>query len=227
MSLTTGRGPLGPDPAGRFHPPMPAAVVYVEPYDRRVRGLDRDGRTVVDSEAVVLVHRAGQPPVFAFPAGDVAGVPAEDEPAAPGHVRVAWAAVASWYEEEEPVPGYLRNPYHRVDCLRARRRLRVAVAGTVLVDTDDVVALYETSLRPRLYVRPDLVRTDLLRPSATTTHCAYKGTASYWDAVVDGTVVAEVAWSYDDPLPESRAIAGHLSFYADRADVSAELPAPR
>jgi uncharacterized protein (DUF427 family) len=43
--------------------------------------------------------------------------------------------------------------------------------------------------------------------------------------VVDDTVVEDVAWSYEDPLPETRPIRGHFSFDETRADVLAELPA--
>src|SRR5690606_33220960 len=99
----------------------------VEPYPRRVRGLDDSDRVLIDSEQTLLVHRPEQPPTYAFPAGDVHGVAHVDEPAAPGHVRVSPDAVARWFEEEEPATGKPRNPYHRVDCLRGRRRLRVEV----------------------------------------------------------------------------------------------------
>ena len=223
MSLTTGRGPLSPDPAGRFSAPLPADVVYVEPFPRRIRALV-DGATVLDTERALLVHRAGRPPSYAFPADDVTGLDADPEPAAPGHVAIAWDAVDTWFEEEEQVHGHPRNPYHRIDTVPTSRRLRVEVAGTVLVDTADTVGLYETSLRPKLYVRPDLVDMALLEPSTTTTYCPYKGTASYWSARIGDELVADVAWSYEDPLPESLPIRGLLSFDPQRAVVDAELP---
>lgn len=135
-------------------------------------------------------------PAYAFPEEDVAAGKAEPESVAAGYVRVPWDGVDEWYEEEERVFGHPRNPYHRVDCLRSARRLRVEVAGEVLVDATETTGLYESAPEPRLYVRPDQVRTDLLHPSATTTYCPYKGTASYWTAVVGGTVVEDVAWSY-------------------------------
>ena len=65
----------------------------------------------------------------------------------------------------------------------------------------------------------------MLRRTETSTYCNYKGYATYWAAVVDGTVVDDVAWSYDDPPPECLPIKGYLSFDAARADVLAELPA--
>ena len=224
MSLTTGRGPLSPNPAGRFSAPMPSEVVYVEPFQRRVRGVLGD-RTVVDSERVLLVHRPGRPPAYAFPAADVSVVAMEPDVDAPGHVAVAWDAVDAWYEEDEQLHGHPRNPYHRIDCLRTSRRLRVEVAGTVLVDTDATIGLYETSLAPKLYAQPSSVRTDLLQQSDTTTYCPYKGTATWWTAVVGDATVADVAWSYEDPYPESEPIRGLLSFEPQRATVVTDLPA--
>lgn len=219
MSLTTGTAPFSRNPAGRFDPPVPSDTVYVEPLLRRVRAKIGD-RIVVDCERVVLVHRAGAPPAYAFPAQDVKDLPTSPEPAALGYVRVPWNAATAWYEEEEQVfGGHPRNPYHRVDCVRARRQLRVLLSGAVLVDTTDVIALYETSRAPQLYARREAVRTDLLVPSATVTYCPYKGLASHWNALVDGTLIRDVAWSYDDPLPESSPIAGMLGFYADRTDM--------
>jgi uncharacterized protein (DUF427 family) len=224
VSLTTGRGPLSANPAGRFSVPIPEGVVYVEPFPRRVRAV-LDGREVIDSQAVLLVHRPGASPSYAFPTEDVHDAPTEPEPEAPGHVRVPWEAVDAWFEEAEEVYGHPRNPYHRIDILRTDRRLRVEVAGAVLVDTTETLVLHETALAPKLYVNRRLVRTDLLVPSETTTYCPYKGTASHWSAAVDGLTVADVAWSYEDPLPESLPIRGMLSFYPARATVVADLPA--
>lgn len=58
MSLVAGRGPLSSDPAGRFSPPIPAEVVYVEPHPRRVQAV-KDGRSVIDTERALMVHRRG------------------------------------------------------------------------------------------------------------------------------------------------------------------------
>lgn len=223
MSLTSGRGPLSATPAGRFNVEMPHPVVYVEPFQRRVRGLV-GGRAAVDSERVLLVHRPGQPPAYAFPVDDVRGVETEPEPDAPGHVRVRWDAVDEWFEEDERVSGHPRNPYHRIDILRTSRRLRVEAAGVVLVDTDQTIGLYETGLAPKLYVDRRHVRMEPLVVSATTTYCPYKGTTTYWNAVAGDVTVPDVAWCYEDPYPESEPIRGLLSFEPARASVVTDLP---
>jgi uncharacterized protein (DUF427 family) len=224
VSLTTGRGPLSGHPAGRFSPPVPEGVVYVEPHRRRVQAVV-GGVSVIDTEHALLVHRPGQVLSFAFLPGDVGDLPAEPEPDAPGYVRVPWDAVDAWFEEGRRLVHYPPNPYHRVDCRPTRRRLRVEVAGTTLVDTDDTIILFETALAPKLYVAPGLVRTDLLQRSDTVTYCNYKGESTYWSAVVDGAVHADVAWTYDDPLPESTPIRGWFSFEPTAVDgFVAELP---
>ena len=66
MSLTTGTGPLSPNPAGTFSEPVPSGVVYVEPYPRRIRAVVGD-QTVIDTDRAHLVHRPGQPTSYAFP----------------------------------------------------------------------------------------------------------------------------------------------------------------
>jgi uncharacterized protein (DUF427 family) len=225
MSLSMVRGPLGSDPAGHFSTPMPeGGVIYVEPHPRRIQALIGE-RTVIDTEHARMVHRPGRTLAYAFPADEVGDLPTEPAPESPGYVLVPWDAVDTWLEEGRRLVHYPPNPYHRVDCRPTQRRLRVEVAGTTLVDTDDTVILFETSLPPKLYVDPVHVRADLLRQHpATTSYCNYKGVATYWSAVTGDTVVDDVAWTYDDPLPESTPITGFFSFDPTRADVVAELP---
>lgn len=223
MTLSAARGPLSTNPAGWFSAPVPPGTVFVEPHPRRVQAV-RDGKVVIDTERALLVHRAGHALSYAFPVDEVGALPGEAAPEAPGYVLVPWDAVDEWREEGRRLVHYPPNPYHRVDCRPTKRRLRVEVAGAVLVDTDDTIIVFETSLAPKLYVAPAHVRTDLLRRSDTTTYCNYKGYTTYWNAVVDGVVVEDVGWSYDAPLPESTQIAGYFSFEPANVDVSADLP---
>lgn len=223
MSLVAGRGPLTTERAGWFSPEIAGDLVYVEPHPRRVQAVRAD-RIVLDTERVLLVHRRGHPLSYAFAAETVGDLPHQAVPEAPGFVHVPWDAVDTWFEEGRELVHYPPNPYHRVDCRPTRRALRVHVAGVPLVDTDRTVIVFETALAPRLYVAPDLVRTDLLQPSPTSTYCNYKGYAKYWSAVVGDTVVQDVAWCYPEPLPESLPIAGFFSFDLPRVDGYAQLP---
>lgn len=52
-----------------------------------------------------------------------------------------------------------------------------------------------------------------LRPSSHTSICPWKGTASYYDLVVDGQTNANAAWYYPQPKDAARQIAGHVAFW--------------
>jgi len=52
-----------------------------------------------------------------------------------------------------------------------------------------------------------------LRPSATHTVCPWKGTASYYDVVVDGEVNRDAAWYYPEPKEAAKEIAGRIAFW--------------
>ena len=80
--------------------------------------------------------------------------------------------------------------------------------------------LFETFLPTRYYLPREDVQMDLLEHTDTRTACAYKGYASYWSANVDGTVVGDVAWSYEDPHNYAEAVKGMICFFNERVDVS-------
>lgn len=63
------------------------------------------------------------------------------------------------------------------------------------------------------YFPADAVRREYLRASATHTVCAWKGTASYYDVVVDGQVNKDAAWYYPAPTDAARRIKDHVAFW--------------
>ena len=101
------------------------------------------------------------------------------------------------------------------------RRVRVELAGRTLAESDAALRVLETSHPPTIYVPPDAVRLDLLRPSdARATVCEFKGVARYLDADVDGRLTRTVAWSYPDPRPAYAALRDHVAFYPGRVDAA-------
>lgn len=136
-----------------------------------------------------------------------------------GLVRLDWTAADTWLEEDEPVTVHPRDPYVRVDALRSSRHVRVVVDGVVVAESSQPTVMYETGHPPRFYLPYAHVRHDLVRPSATTTECPYKGAAAYLSFDVGGTRHEDLAWTYPSPLPESQKIAGLVCFPHDRAEV--------
>jgi uncharacterized protein (DUF427 family) len=134
-------------------------------------------------------------------------------------VRLDWPAMDEWFEEDEPIYVHPRDPYKRVDVLASSRHVVVEVGGQIVADSRQPRILFETGLPPRHYVPLTDVRMDLLRPSSTQTQCPYKGTATYWSLVVDGSEYEDVVWIYRSPLAESQKIAGLACFYNEKVDI--------
>ena len=135
-------------------------------------------------------------------------------------VRFEWDALDEWLEEDEPVYVHPRDPYKRVDILASSRRVQVELDGVLLADSRAPRILYETSLPPRYYLPLPDVRMELLRPSASTSACPYKGNAAYWSVDVNGVLHTDLVWIYRTPLPESQKIAGLACFYNEKVDLS-------
>ena len=134
-------------------------------------------------------------------------------------IRLDWAALDGWFEEDEEVYTHPRDPYTRVDILATSRRVRVELEGVVLAESTGARVLFETGLPPRWYLPKTDLRMDLLVPSGTASHCPYKGQAQYWSARVGDRLVEDLAWSYRTTLPESQKIAGLVAFYNEEVDL--------
>lgn len=63
------------------------------------------------------------------------------------------------------------------------------------------------------YFPPDSVTRQYLRESATHTECAWKGTASYYDVVVNGRLNKDAAWYYPAPKDAAKNIQGFVAFW--------------
>ncbi len=122
-----------------------------------------------------------------------------------------------------PTGGHLNvelpsTPAHLLFIHEHPRRLRGIVDGQVVIDSTRGVLLHETRLLPRWYVPLADVRADLLRDSATRTHCPFKGDARHWSLQVGDRLVEDALWGYEEPLPGAAAIAGMVSAYTERWD---------
>ena len=90
-----------------------------------------------------------------------------------------------------------------------------ASSGHVIAETTGGHVLHETGLDDRWYLPRSAVRAPL-HASDTTSHCPYKGDASYWNVQLpDGTTLRDVAWSYEEPRPPAADVGGELSFWTE------------
>ena len=262
MGLTTGSGPFGNKPAGRFNftpDPPTGSVLYFDPVPQRLRGF-LAGEAVFDTVGAKLLYETAHLPVYYVPEEDLRHELLESsdkhtrcphkgeasyrslrvgdrfepdavwtypEPIAPaaflvGHAAFYWKKLDEWFVEDEQVFGHPRDPYHRIDTYRTSRPVRVSVDGETLAESTQGVALFESGLPPRFYLPAKDVRMDLLEPSEKKTRCAYKGVASYWHVRVGDTLHEDLAWTYEEPDDDGRAIRGLICFFNERVDLEVD-----
>ena len=80
--------------------------------------------------------------------------------------------------------------------------------GTVIARSDRTVAVEGNH-----YFPPDDVKREYLDHSSHHTVCPWKGTASYYDVVVDGERNRAAAWYYPKPRPAAAQIKDHVAFW--------------
>ena len=105
---------------------------------------------------------------------------------------------------------------HQITIAPTDRHVEVFLDGEKLAASDRAVVLSETGLPDRYYLPAEDVRTDLLRPTSTTSTCPFKGVASYWSVEAGGQVHQDLVWSYPDPIPAAEGITGMLCFWPER-----------
>ncbi|MFC6046044.1 DUF427 domain-containing protein [Nocardioides hankookensis] len=98
-------------------------------------------------------------------------------------------------------------------------RVVVTAGGQTVADTTAALTLQEASYPAVQYVPLADVDPAVLERTEHATYCPYKGDASYYSLVVDGTVHDNAVWTYEAPYDAVASIAGHVAFYPNVADV--------
>lgn len=79
---------------------------------------------------------------------------------------------------------------------------------TVIATSDDTIVVEGNHYFPR-----ESVNADHLQASETQTTCPWKGTAHYFDVVVDGKVNRDAAWYYPETKAAAANIRGRIAFW--------------
>lgn len=80
--------------------------------------------------------------------------------------------------------------------------------GAVLAESD-----HTEVVEGNHYFPPDSLKREFFRDSSLHTECGWKGTASYYDVVVNDLVNKDAAWYYPSPKPAAKNIAGYIAFW--------------
>ena len=90
--------------------------------------------------------------------------------------------------------------------------------GEVVADCRHAKLLHEAGHLPVYYFPMEDIRTELFEESDHTTHCPFKGDASYWFVKAGDRVAENAVWGYPEPVDSCPPISGHVAFYWNRMD---------
>jgi len=122
-----------------------------------------------------------------------------------------------------PAPGFKKYPKHKLTTQPSSARVQVRYKGEVIADSRDALEMHETHegsvLAPVVYYLPRKdVRMERLARTSHSTHCPFKGDASYY-SLRNGP--ENSVWSYEQPYDELLAIKELVAFYPDKYEISA------
>ncbi len=78
----------------------------------------------------------------------------------------------------------------------------------ILAESDDTIVVEGNH-----YFPSDSINTEFFVASGRQTVCPWKGTAHYYDVVVNGERNANAAWYYPDTKDAANNIKGHVAFW--------------
>ena len=86
--------------------------------------------------------------------------------------------------------------------------MRATWNGKILADSDETIAVEGNQYFPR-----GAINKEYFQESTTHTVCPWKGTASYYNIVVDGQVNKDAAWYYPETKPAADNIRDYIAFW--------------
>ena len=113
----------------------------------------------------------------------------------------------------------LPGPDHPITITRNPRRVRVTAGDVVIAESAKALTLKEARYPAVQYLPREDANMALLERTARTTHCPYKGDASYYSIKADGKTLDNATWTYETPFPAMTEISGHLAFYPDKVKI--------
>ncbi|UED30210.1 DUF427 domain-containing protein [Rhizobium ruizarguesonis] len=120
------------------------------------------------------------------------------------------------------IPG----PDHPITVEHNPSRVVVMLGGKTIADTRDALTLCEASYPPVQYIPRRDVDMSLLQRTDHSSHCPYKGDASYYSIIPGGERSKNAVWTYEAPNAAVSSIKDHLAFYPDRVDAIEEMASP-
>ncbi|KRD60641.1 DUF427 domain-containing protein [Ensifer sp. ENS10] len=120
-------------------------------------------------------------------------------------------------------PIKIPGPDHPITVERNPARVVVTLGGRVIADTRDALTLREASYPAVQYIPRKDADMSLLARTDHSSHCPYKGDASYFSIPSGGERSRNAVWTYESPHAAVAAIKDRLAFYPDKVDSIEEI----
>ncbi|GAA6043735.1 hypothetical protein JCM8097_000500 [Rhodosporidiobolus ruineniae] len=91
-----------------------------------------------------------------------------------------------------------------------------SVKGTVIAESDSTIVVEGNQ-----YFPPSAIKKESFQPATSqlTTHCPWKGDASYYDIKVGDELIPDAAWYYPNAFEKAKNIENYVAFYKNKVDV--------
>jgi uncharacterized protein (DUF427 family) len=103
------------------------------------------------------------------------------------------------------------------------KRVRVTFNEKVIAESTRSLVMREAKYPPVVYIPREDADAALLKRTDHTSHCPYKGDASYFSIRAGDRVAENAIWTYERPYPAMAEIKNYLAFYPNRVDAIEEL----
>lgn len=80
--------------------------------------------------------------------------------------------------------------------------------GQVIAESDKTI-----NIEGNQYFPPESINPNFFSSSITNTVCPWKGTASYYDIIVEGNTNKDAAWYYPEPKAMAAEIRNYVAFW--------------
>jgi uncharacterized protein (DUF427 family) len=115
-------------------------------------------------------------------------------------------------------PGFQHKPDYPLAIAPSGKSVRVTLGGEVIAETSDAFVMTESDYGSVYYIPRADVRVDLMEKTHHSSHCPFKGDASYWTISVGDQTAENAVWSYETPFDEVAIIRETMSFYTAKVD---------
>lgn len=120
-----------------------------------------------------------------------------------------------------PSPGFQRNPGKVITVEPYAGAVTVRAGDVVIATSTRAKLLTEPPYPAAFYIPFEDIDFGKLRKTELSTHCPYKGDASYWSVVSAGDAGKDAMWAYEHPFDEMVTIRDHGAFYPNKVVIEA------